>query len=286
MTLRVLVSYRAIPQSPHWSTGDFVVKALRELGHEVNAYAKYYQQNRWVEDPKELLTKDYDLFLFLECNDGDSQYLELNNIKAKKRCSWTFDNSYYPDGMRGLLGYFNFNYHFLANPLFLNKFPNSYYLPYACDSELHYRPLDFPKTRDVALVGTIRQDRIDLKNALKAKGIELELISGVFREQYIDTLASARVVINQNPIQGRGLFNMRFWEAQAAGSILLTEEEDLKINYDAGWRGEGVIGYQSINELPALCRAFLHKNKNISQENVLQKHTYKNRCEEILNVVN
>lgn len=292
--MRVLVSYRGIPQSPGWATGDFVVKALRQLGHEAWPYAKYYQQNQWVEGkPLGLDNHEWDLILYLECNDGDPQYHELAVARARKTACWLFDTSYYHDRCKSIVDYFRFDHVFLANPLTIREYrvwgyKNVNYLPYACDPELHMRPLSHPKTHDVVLVGSIRNDRRILANALAKHGVDLQLIGGVFREEYIESLASAKIVINQNPQEGRGLLNMRYWEAPAAGALLFTEALDMLVN-DQTVRG--APWYDDIERLAASCRWFLKEQelldgaRRYAQEDVLANHTYKNRCQHLLETV-
>ena len=293
--MKVLVSYRGIPQSPGWATGDLVVKAFRALGHEVYPYAKYYQQNQWVNsDPTFGLDKhDWDLILYMECNDGDPQYAELAVARARKTACWLFDTSYYHDRCKSIVDYFRFDHIFLANPLTIREYKvwgykDVHYLPYACDSTLHVRPLDFPKSHDVVLVGSIRDDRKCLANELDKHGVHLKLIGGVFREQYIDSLASAKIVINQNPQEGRGLLNMRYWETPAAGSLLFTEAVDMLMN-DQTVRG--LPWYDDIEKLAASCKWFLKEADILqgacqtAQEDVLANHTYKNRCQQIIQTV-
>jgi hypothetical protein len=177
--MRILVSYRGIPQSPGWATGDMVVKAFRALGHEAYPYAKYYQQNSWVEgaptarysDGIALDEYDWDLILFMECNDGDPQYHELKVTRSRKTACWLFDTSYHSDRYTRLVDYFRFDHIFLANPLTIREYKvwgydNLHYMPYACDRELHVRSLDFPKDCEVALVGSIREDRKQLARSL------------------------------------------------------------------------------------------------------------------------
>lgn len=288
--MRILVSYRGIPQSPGWATGDMVVKAFQELGHEVYPYAKYYQKNDWVEGRPLLDEKDWDLILFMECNDGDPQYPELKITRARKTACWLFDSSYHADRYKKLVDYFRFDHLFLANPITIQEYKvwgyeNVTYLPYACDGELHGRSLQRPKTRDVVLVGSIRDDRRNLALELARLGIELELVGDVFREDYIDALASAKIIINQNPTAGRGLLNMRFWETPAAGSFVLTEEADYSqqpINLRNGYP------YNGTEELAGACQKLLADEETLTtltaicQRNVLTNHTYKSRCEAIL----
>jgi len=283
--MRILVSYRGIPQSPGWATGDLVAKAFRKLGHEVDIHAKFYQKNLWVESNP--IRPEYDLFLFLECNDGDEQYLNLKQIHARRTACWFFDTSYYPDHLQGLQQYFGFDLQFIANPLELGYFPNAYHMPYACDRELHGREL-VTKKRHVALVGSDRQDRRDLQSRLRFAGIEMDIISNVFRADYINALAESEYVINQNPAAGRGLFNMRQYEAPAAGSIILTEGQDYDANEGEFQHLVNCLVYYNPKELVDLIHT-VDKNKSekeniriAGQNHVLKHHTYEARCREIL----
>jgi len=272
-----------------------VLKAFRALGHEAYPYAKYYQQNRWVEDRPALDQYDWDLILFMECNDGDPQYPELRITRARKTACWLFDTSYHADRYRGLVNYFGFNHLFLANPLTIQEYKtwgydNVHYLPYACDRELHGRPLEYPKSRDVVLVGSIRSDRTALASEFGRHGTKLELISDVFREDYINALASARIVVNQNPEAGRGLLNMRHFEAPAAGAVLFTERHDNEPNIAAGLVPVA-FSYETPAEVAAFVKHFmsvpgkLYNMQKAAQDIAFAHHTYTNRCQEILATV-
>jgi spore maturation protein CgeB len=291
--MKILVSYRGIPQSPDWATGDLVVKAFRDLGHEAYPYAKYYQKNNWVEG-RPALDQDWDLILFMECNDGDPQYHELAVTRSRKTVCWFFDTSYHQNRYKNIVDYFRFDHIFLANPLTIQEYKvwgynHVSYLPYACDPELHGRPLEYPKKYDVALIGSIRDDRLMLVDKLSQHGVNVEIIKNTFRENYIDALASTRIVINQNPPLGRGLLNMRWFETAAAGSIVLGEAEDLSCN-DLWCFGTG-HGYHSTEGLAEVCRTILGDQgtqdwiRGVTYKNVYEYHTYKHRCETILETI-
>lgn len=291
--MKILVSYRGIPQSPGWATGDMVVKAFRELGHEAYSYAKYYQENRWVDGRPGLDDHDWDLIVFMECNDGDPQYSELRITRTRKIVGWFFDTSYHTNRYKPIVDYFEFDHIFLANPLTIQEYKvwgydNVSYLPYACDSELHVRSLSYPKTRDVVLVGSIRDDRKKLAEDLKKQGVNLELIGGVFREEYIDTLASARLVINQNPMEGNGLLNMRHFETPAAGTFLIEQRRDLEVNIKAELPYPWYCFPALEEEIADFCNDFLKENGALEEDvhrEFLETQTYKNRCKQILEKV-
>lgn len=284
--MKILVAYRGIPQSPGWATGDFVVAALRRMGHEAVPYGNYYQSSSWISNRAIYPRDSFDLLLYMEMNDGDRQYSELAGIKAKKRAAWLFDVSYYPDNLTSLskrLG-FGFDFYFIANPLYLDKFENSYYLPYAADREKHYRKSPVKKKIDFGLVGSVRQDRRDLAKNLSNYGINLNLIGDVFREEYIDVLSQCRFIVNQNPEDGAGLLNMRYFESQMAGAIVFSEQRDVSVNAEA--RTPGVIPYSSLLDIkpPDFLSGETNFIKNM-QDYMIDHHTYENRCEKIIQTI-
>jgi hypothetical protein len=226
----------------------------------------------------------------MECNDGDPQYPELKLVKTKRFASWLFDTSYHPDRYKGLVDYFNFDHNFLANPLTIQEYKawgydNVAHMPYACDPYLHWRPLGCNRERDAVLVGSIRDDRQALADNLQANGVSLELIGGVFREEYIDTLESANIVVNQNPEQGRGLLNMRAFEAPAAGCLLLTENQDLLANDLDIFYCYGYNNIQDIVDVCSLDKYAIQSERKRCQEAVMREHTYGHRCRSILETV-
>jgi len=267
-----------------------VVRAFRSLGHYVFPYAKYYQENRWLEPGLRFDAQagEFDLVLFMECNDGDRQYTELKNLRTRKLAGWFFDTSYYPDHLTSLARAMAFDHCFIANPLELKHFENSSYLPYACDTSLHFRQPWTPKNMRCSLVGSVREDRMALGRLLEARGIKLDLIGGKFREEYIDALAASEAVVNQNPAAGYGLYNMRQLEAPAAGAIVLTEQRDYDANPDVFQDGLNCLVYENVNDLAGILNMleqepqYKESVRIAGQNHVLRHHSYEARCKQIL----
>jgi Glycosyl transferases group 1 len=289
--MKILISYRGIPQSPGWATGDFVVKAFRQLGHEVYPYGNYYESDKMIDDNtfEKLINIDFDLYLQMECGDGDRFYGECASFRCKKRASWWFDIALYPERWKRETALVSSDMNFIANRNFIYDLPKTYYLPYAADFELHHRSLQVPKIRDVALIGSDRPDRRQLIDALKEKGIDAHLISGIFREQYVDALASTKIIVNDIAGGGSGLLPMRYFEAPAAGSYLLTINDNIA---EHALDIATVIGhYKDAPMLAFQCRALLDNQvvladfTQLQQSCILQHHTYRNRCQEILNII-
>lgn len=303
--MKILISYRGSQRIRFWETGDLIAQAFEQLGHEVDRYGFIYETEEWFTTvitqngcSDDVFSKKYDLHIYMECNDPASQYPELKYINAKHRIYWEFDTSYHPEWSLNLIKYFDFDHLFLANPLYVDLLNIRHdgkefatYLPYACSNE-HVRFLDYPKTLDVALVGSKRPDRVELIKLLCDAGIDAKLISNVFKENYIDALASAKIIVNQNPLEGRGLLNMRSFEAPAAGSYLLTEVEDYNINVRKDESISEVISpYIDVNELANICKDLINNRELLDyyrewqQQTVLEKHMYINRAKTILEIM-
>jgi hypothetical protein len=292
--MKIVVSYRGAPRIRGWETGALVAKAFRSLGHEVYDYGNIYQTQEKLSNG---LTdfSNIDLWVYMEMNDADRQFTEVKAIKAAKKVSWTFDNSYYPDKLLFLNTYFNFDENFVANPLCLDYSDRTHYLPYAIDEHYHARDFSYNKKHAVGIVGTLRDDRLELAEKLRQSGIEVQCIDNVFREDYIDALASCHMIINQNPPAGAGLLNMRFFEAQAAGCILFTENRDFTPNNEAWIEEINLLDhpislpgypYRDMGHLVGLCNKYKGDwgQARMCHAAIMLNHTYKDRCERILDV--
>lgn len=282
--MKIVVSYRAAPRIRTWETGAMIAGVFRDLGHEVIEYAKVYESQEWVSYLK---CDSPDLLIWCECGDPSPQYLELKSLRCPK-FYWAFDVSYNPRFHKNLCNAMQFDWIFSANVNYQANFfgPKTSWLPYAADKRRHFRSLRSPKVMDVALVGSERPDRRKLINILRAANIDAQLISGVFKEDYIDALANAKIVINENPADGRGLLNMRFTESMAAGSCLLTQRGD----------GEDRVGtenvhfacYSTQDEAIAKCHLLLEQEDlrlriaEAGQNLMSEAHTYHNRAKTIL----
>jgi hypothetical protein len=275
--MKILVSYRGIPQSRGWATGDMVVKAFQELGHEAVSYGNYYQTNERLEGSRKVLAEDWDLLLFMECGDEDPVYTELTNLRSRKRASWFFDAALYPRRWTQIIDAFGFDCNFMANANMLYNNLKTEYLPYAA-SAIHCRPFNHFKQRAFGFIGSDRPERQALAAQLSFANVELK--SGIFREEFIDYLASSCYTINDIAGGGVGLIPMRPFEALAAGSCLITPKND-------GVRSLGLpcIEYGSQEELVSICRHLYDDNimpDSAGQEAVLRNHMYKHRCSTIL----
>lgn len=303
--MKILASYRGAPRIRGYETGAMVSAAFRRLGHDVDEYAKIYEQRFWHYSIKKhdgslhygslTVPPDtggkWDLVLNLECNDPNRQYTELTRVSTKKRAVYHFDTSYYVSTALSHIAAYKPDHVFFANADY-RKYgvANSSWLPYAADPRF-LRGLDHAKTIDVGIVGSDRPARRKLIAALKKQNIDAQLISSVFQEKYIDVLASCRIVINENPPEGRGLLNMRFTEAMAAGSVLVNNDGDGHVLMDGLSEGIHFLVYRDVDDLVGKCRYLLNdpveriEMAKRAQDTVKELHMYDHRAQEILDVL-
>lgn len=310
---KILISYRVAPRIRTWETGSMVARAFRALGHEVDEYAKEYQAGRWLCKtpfgldlllepslllpdtklsfiPENVFMREYDLVLNMECNDPDPQYFELIGVKAKKRAVYHFDTSYYMDVASHHISQYHPDHVFYANSKLVWNTKNTSWLPYAADSKLHVRSPSHAKLYDVALVGSDRPDRRRLIAILQEAGIDARLISDVFKEDYVEALASAKIVLNQNPSDGSGLLNMRYFETLAAGSMLLNNAGD---GDELTGLIPGIHFVRYASEADLVEKAIYYIRDHAERIKVscaghqafLEGHTYEHRAQEIMDVI-
>lgn len=306
--MKILVSYRAAPRIRSWETGAMVAAAFRRLGHDVDEYARMYETDKWLchdADGNEVMRRmtdiddcsytpamvhdhQYGLVLNMECNDPDPQYFELTKVKTKKRAVCHYDTSYYPAQALSNIARYKPNHVFFANSGFRQYgVTNASWLPYAADPRM-LRDLDYPKTIDVALVGSDRPARRKLIETMRSDGIKAELISGVFKEDYIDALASCRIVVNENPPEGAGLLNMRSFEVPAAGAMLLTGDPEIGEVFITAIHA---MQYNDPQHACAQAGVFLDNPgtrigmAERAQKVLQESHMYDHRAQEILDVM-
>jgi hypothetical protein len=296
--------YAKIYQRPEWVTGldqgvahpsSLLAKlkyaSLRPRGHARTLGALLSGRGgarRRGGEHHAMLSKAYDLHVYCECNDGDPQYLELKDINAKRRVAWLFDVAMRPAYYQRLVAHMAFQRCYIANLDYVHHFSCvTSYLPYAADLECFGRPLDTPKTMEVCLVGSDRPARRELIQMLQQHGIRASLISGVFKEHYINMLAASKIVINDIAGGGTNLLSMRAFEAPAAGAMLVQASTPALRPVFAD--GSCCVAFATPQSLIAICHYYLahdEERKQITkngQDWVMQYHAYEHRARKILN---
>lgn len=291
--MKILISYRGIPTSPGWSTGDLIVDAFKRLGHEVYTYGNYYKEYYHLLpdhiDQGRLFDEEFDLVLFMECNDPDPQYPNLRYVRAKHFVYWVFDISYYPVHIYNFIQYMGFQHIFCANYLYAKELKQhipTTFLPYAFSIDKHI-PREWPeKIYDFSFIGSPWGERERLYHLLKENDINAVFITAKFREDYIKALAQSHATINYNVERGRGLLVMRFFEAMGAKTCLINNDGDNAEMVASD--GQHYLVYHNDQELIDLCKRYkdnLAELDRIGQEGYLYgltHHTYDSRAKEIL----
>jgi spore maturation protein CgeB len=237
-------------------------------------------------NPDNAFKHEFDLHVFMEKNDGEDQHLGLKAINTARTVAWLFDTSMNEIFYENIVTYMDFDHVYCGNPDFIKGHKNRSYLPYAADKTLFYRSPDTPKTIDVCLVGSDRPERRKLIKSLQKDGVNAELISGVFKEDYINTLAASKIVVNDLAGGGANLLSMRTFEAPAAGALLLQAMSSSI--YGVLEDGVTCATFHSEESLISSARFYLNNEedrKRVTSNGqywVLNHCSYENRAKEIL----
>lgn len=186
----------------------------------------------------------------------------------------------------------NFDYVFLADLSYVAAFRaegiNAYWLPLACDQEIHSQP-SAKKTHEISFVGSVF-DGTDRKRYLDAIATRFPLYyERSFLREMANTFASSKIVFN-NAV-GKTDLNMRCFEAMASGALLLT---DMANNSGQDILFEPHYEYALYNEKNILDIVAFYLKDDLAREEtakhgqqlVLAGHQYIDRVENMLQVIN
>ena len=273
--MNVLVTYRQ-NQGPGkgWETGAALIRALRRLGHRAHPYGTTYQTGQQIA-PGPPWTPD--LIVFMECGDGDPQYLDLRQKwPGVPLFMWLFDTAINLEQHRHLVHELHPDHLFLANPDMLHHFAGSKYLPYAAD-ETRFKPTTGPKS-GAAIIGTPFPERVEF-----ARRVGVDVIQTQTGQEYADAVARLQVHVHHTNSGGDGLLVIRYWETLACGTVLLCPDDEAVRRHFVP--GQHVATYQDAGEARMLVDALLRGNGAIAaagRAHVLAHHTYRHRAQEIL----
>ena len=166
-----------------------------------------------------------------------------------------------------------------------------HWLPFACEPAIH-KDLHLERIYDVGFVGHVhnrsQRERVRLLRELSKRYRMNEFQKPASPEEMARIYNQSKIVIN---IPHRpGCFNMRVYEGLACGALMLTPElahgqRELFPN------GTHLATYSSETDLFAQIDYFLHHETErvqiarSGQKEVLAKHTYRHRAEQILAVI-
>ncbi|HVE80867.1 MAG TPA: glycosyltransferase [Candidatus Dormibacteraeota bacterium] len=290
--LSVVVAYRGIPHARGWATGASLARAFRRLGHEVFEYGNYYLTPEPLQEGD--APKEPDLLVFTECNDEDRPYYELKKMKAGARVYWDFDidNGRW-DITSKLINKVGFDVIFHANKRYNEKLQKlakskAVFLPYAYDDEHFFPDSKIKKTVDAGLVGTPYDARREYATRLKELGVDLQFISGVYREDLRKAINGLKIHLNLNIFGpgGDGLLVGRVWETIGCGTFLLNQRKDFIEDFFED--GKHLVLFDNEQDCTEKIKYYLKNDKEREKiarqgwEHGQKHHTYMARAKTII----
>ena len=307
--LKILMSYAANPQT----TAAFLEKALRRR-HEVLTYGpviteeilrawdlekirdrvRQHDVPYFTDDLPEVLRRlpdgwKPDLFLWVEtgvtyplkgfealpcpsaCYLIDTHLHEAAHLETAKR----------------------FQHVFLAQKRYVSRFEqagigNVHWLPLACDPEVHRRH-EGSKVHEVTFVGSVTPFQAKRNRLLLGLAERFPVfVDRCFLEEMGRIFSRSKIVFNCS-VQDD--LNMRVFEAMATGSLLITDEAKGSGLTELFEDGTHLVLYRDERELWERVEGLLENEEVREQiaaqgrEEVLSKHTYDHRVQEMLKVV-
>jgi hypothetical protein len=185
-----------------------------------------------------------------------------------------------------------FDYVFIAQRDYVTQFqqvnPNTFWLPLACDTEIHKRD-QTEKVYEVGFVGHWQRppDRLKLLNLL-SRDFMMNDFRRYFRPEEMARVYTRSKIVFNKPVNGD--LNMRVFEAMACGSLLVTQriqngQEELF------HEGKHLVTYNSDEEAVDAVRYYLdhsEERERIAEQGyqeAVSKHTYLHRAQKILETV-
>lgn len=224
-----------------------------------------------------------DLYLWVESVNSYTPE-NLARLDCPKAC-WLIDTHYHLPA--ALATARQFDYVFIAQLIdleaFRESYPHTYWLPLACDPEIHGRQ-DTVQQHDISFVGSMNQRRAAL----------LEHLSRHFhvhqeRSFWTDmsrAFSASKIVLNDASFDD---LNMRFFEALCSGSLLLSNPTSGSGQDILFHDGEEYACHHD-HDLTDIAHTYLadeqlrHKVASEGRKRVLTAHTYRHRAEDLLQV--
>ena len=274
--MRVLVSYRGIPDKPGWEMGASLARGFRQLGHEVYPYGNVYQSQMRIGNIPE---GGVDLLVWVECNDADPQYLELAKLDCPK-IMYDQDTAMHLQQTADLAGHLKPKVLFLGNRECKIEVSgvSVQHMPWGADTTL-FRPGTGPRT-GAAMMGTPFKDRVEFCNRA---GI---LLMQRYCEEYAKTLQELQVHVHHTTTAGDELIVTRNWETLAAGCCLLTK--DTKQIREYFTPGVHLLAFKDDADCVRQVKwakdhpGEVAKISEAGYREVMARHTYRHRVEAIL----
>jgi len=306
--LKILMSYTSNPQT----TAAYIEKAMRKY-HDVITYGPTISDDilkAWDLEKIKDRVKDHDIPYYTA--DVNKVIEDLLRQWHPDVFLWVESGIWYPlegierlpcikvcylidvhlDVKKRIDAAKGFDYVFIAQKEYLNHLreegiKNVFWLPLACDPEIHGKRTD-DKIYDIGFVGSLTNHtrRMELLNKLKERF--RVYYERCFLEKMAEVFSHSRIVFNYSINND---LNMRVFEALCSGSMLLTDEAKGSGLSEIFQDKKHLVIYRDENELSELADYYLRhdeERERIAEEGmkeVLSKHTYEHRVKEMMDII-
>jgi len=187
----------------------------------------------------------------------------------------------------------DFDYIFSSQKNFVDIFnpAKSFWLPYACDPEVH-KKFELPKIYDIVFVGNtnidIYSERVRLLKLIAEK-FNLKVFNNVYGADLAKIYSQAKIVFNKS---ADGEINMRIFEAMSCGSLLITDHIKRETGIEYLFQDkQHLVFYDNEKDLLEKIDYYLKHDKErekialCGHMEVIQKHTYEHRAKTMLKIM-
>lgn len=130
--------------------------------------------------------------------------------------------------------------------------PGDIYLPYALD-DVHFYPEERPMVHDAALIGLHYEQRTNLVNRLRQRGLDVYYDIGVVYDDYRNKYNESKVALCWSSLQD---LPVRVWEAMGMARPLVVNR-NIPDLHNFFVEGEHYLGFDTIEEAEKQVRRFL-----------------------------
>ncbi len=277
------------------STSSLIKRGFEQGGHHVTAASPDRVSGDWLAcdsrvDVLRLIAKcssKPDTVVFVEANSRSRFFPEGLLKTAVPTAFWAVDNHL---NYRWHKEYSNqFDVTFFAQKDYVRAAhrygaANVQWLPLAADAEYHHiEPR--PNKYVVSFVGNISRGRRKFFDSID-RDIPLNIVTGVYEEEMAQVLADSKIGLN---VSTREDLNMRFFEVLASGALLVTQKIRAGMN-ELFEEGTHFVTHRVTN-VSSILKYYLENEPlrariaRCGRELCLSHHTYKHRCDRLLEVV-
>jgi spore maturation protein CgeB len=262
-----------------YTTGIYIERALQKLG--INY--QHFWTSRWQE-----IKPEFDLYLRIDHGDYRSDL----PAALRPSCFWAIDTHLEKPFQKIAQQAAHYDLIFCVHRQALARFARkglaSYWVPPACDIELHQK-ISTPKTLDLAFIGNLglKTKRKAILDKLKEK-YPNSYIGNAAHTEISKIYSQAKIGINYSLNQD---INMRIFEVMSCGTMLLTNRLEPESGFEEIFEnGKHLVTYTCEEELFSLVDDYLKneaEREKIAQAGctlVQDKHTYIQRTRLMLNL--